>query len=105
MQTYELRRGWGKQIEGRSLRTLVEAVFGPALEADGKVVTSFGALAKLTTWTDGKSLFVETVMNPQVPEDVARTTISAYNQFLEKGTGYTTKERAKRAQAKAKGKT
>ena len=104
MQTYGLRRGWGKKIEGGNLRSLVESSFGSAQEADSKVVTSFGALAKLTTWTDGKSLFVDTVMNREVAEDVARNTISAYNRFLEQATGYATKERAKRAQAKGKGK-
>ena len=104
MQTYELRRGWGKKIEGGNLRSLVESIFGSAQEAESKVVTSFGALAKLATWTDGKSLFVDTVMNREVAEDVARNTISAYNRFLEQATGYATKERAKRAQAKGKGK-
>ena len=41
-------------------------------------------------------------MNPQVDNETAAKTISAFNRFLEAATGYTTKERAKRAQQSAK---
>ena len=44
-------------------------------------------------------------MDPRVGDDVARSTIAKYNQFLEQATGYTAKERSKRAQEKAKTKT
>ncbi len=105
MQSYELKRGLAKRIEGGNLKALVASVFGAAGESDGRIVTQYGALEKLATWTDGKSLFVNTVMNPRVGDDVARSTIAKYNQFLERATGYTTKERSKRAQVKTKTKT
>src|SRR5437867_11651189 len=98
MRGYELRRGWAKTIAGDGLRAVAADAFGTADEADGKVVASFGACRRLTAWTDGKSLFVDTEMNPGVPDDVARTTISTFNRFLEAATGYNAKERAKRAQ-------
>jgi hypothetical protein len=41
-------------------------------------------------------------MNPQVDNTTAGKTISAFNRFLEAATGFTTKERAKRAQQSAK---
>jgi hypothetical protein len=41
-------------------------------------------------------------MDPTVPDDVAGSTIKAFNTFLERVTGYTAKERGKRAQKKAK---
>ncbi len=51
---------------------------------------------------EGKNLLVETVTQAGAsPEDQART-IKAYNQFLELATGFTAKERAKKAQAAAK---
>jgi len=102
MRAYELRRGWGKTIAGDGLRRVAGEVFGAADAVDGKVTASFGACTRLTAWTDGKALFVETEMNPGVPNDVAQETIRAFNRFLEAATGYTSKERAKRAQQSAK---
>ena len=102
MRAYELRRGWGKNLAGDSLRAIAAETFGSAKTEDGKVVTSFGAATRLSAWTDGKSLFVDTEMNPKVPDDVARKTITAFNRFLEAATGYNAKERAKRAQQSAK---
>ena len=102
MRSYQLRRGWGKRLAGDSLRAIAASVLGSADEAGGKVVASFGACTRLTAWTDGKALFVETEMNPGVPDDVAAKTISTFNRFLEQATGYSAKERAKRAQQSAK---
>jgi hypothetical protein len=41
-------------------------------------------------------------MDPSVGDEVALSTIKAYNVFLERATGLTAKERAKKAQKKAK---
>ncbi|OGS48198.1 MAG: hypothetical protein A3K68_06690 [Euryarchaeota archaeon RBG_16_68_13] len=102
MQSYDLRRGQAKAIEGGNLRALATEIFGAAETDDEKVVVSFGALERLLVWSDGKSLFVETTMKPGVPDAVATDTIKAYNRFLEQATGYSAKERGKRAQKKAK---
>jgi hypothetical protein len=40
-------------------------------------------------------------MNPKVPEDVQRDTISRYNRFLEAATGYSAKERARKLRKSA----
>ncbi len=71
-------------------------------EAGGKVVCRYGALAQLTVWIDGQVLCIDSDMRKDVPDDVARSTIRAYNDFLERATGYTAKERAKKAQERAK---
>ncbi len=102
MRAYELRRGQAKNLVGDSLRKLAEEVFGSASTEAGKVVVSFGAIDKLTSWTDGKQLFVDIVMKPGVADDVATDTISRNNRFLETATGYSAKERAKKAQEAAK---
>jgi len=102
MRAYELKRGWAKNIAGGGLKALAAAAFGSAAEEGGKVTASFGAISKLTAWTDGKSLFVDTEMNPGVADDVARSTITAFNGFLEQATGFDAKQRAKRAQQSAK---
>ncbi len=102
MRAYELRRGWAKKLAGGSLKEVAASALGSATEEGGKVVASFGACTRLTAWTDGKSLFVDTEMKTGVADDVARGTITAFNTFLEQATGYSAKERAKRAQQSAK---
>jgi len=102
MQKYDIRRGREGDLQGPQLRALAQEVFGDASEDQGKVAVSYGALAKLTTWLEGKSLCVETQMKTDVPNDVASETIRRYNSFLERATGYTAKERGKRAQEKVK---
>jgi len=102
MRAYELRRGWAKNVAGDSLRGIAAETFGSAETRDGKVVASFGAATRITAWTDGKSLFVDTEMNPKVDNETAGKTITAFNRFLEAATGYNAKERAKRAQQSAK---
>lgn len=102
MRAYELRRGHGKNIEGDRLRVIAAEVFGSANTEGEKVVVSFGAIEKLTAWTDGKQLYVDMAMKPGVPDDVASDTIGRNNRFLEAATGYSAKDRSKRAQKAAK---
>lgn len=102
MQEYDLKRGFQDNVQPDKLRALIQEIFGNVEEKDGKFVSSFGALREFRAWTGKKSLFVETVMDPSVPNDVAQSTIKAYNSFLERATGMTSKERSKRVQKKAK---
>lgn len=102
MRSYELRRGHGKNLEGDGLRAIAAETFGSAVAEGDKVVVAFGAIEKLTTWTDGKRLFVDMSMKADVPDAVATDTITRNNRFLEAATGYTAKERAKKAQQAAK---
>ncbi len=102
MRAYELRRGHGKNLEGDQLRAIAEQHFGAATSEGGKVALSFGAIETMTVWTDGKQLFVDMVMKSGVPDAVATDTISRNNRFLEAATGYSAKERAKKAQEAAK---
>ena len=103
MQEYEVRRGHQENIQLDKLRAHMQAAFGAVEERDGKLVSSFGALKEIMAWPSGKSMLgIETTMNKDVPNDVAQSTIKAYNTFIEAATGYTAKERGKRAQKKAK---
>ncbi len=102
MQTYQIKRGQGKALERDGLRNLVEEAFEQARMEGGRVHASFGALASLTTWADTRTLYVDTEMRRDVADEVAKQTIRAYNLFLERATGYTAKERGKRAQGRAK---
>jgi len=78
-------------------------IFGNASERDGKIVSSFGALKELTAWASAKNvLSIDTKMDTSVGDQAAQDTIRAFNTFLERATGFSAKERAKRAQKKAK---
>jgi hypothetical protein len=76
--------------------------FGTADRAADAVTTRYGAIDSLTVRPGKGELLVDLQMNPSVPNDVAAETIRRYNRFLETLTGYTAKERAKKAQKAAK---
>jgi hypothetical protein len=102
MRSYNIKRGHFRHIEGQKLHELVVESFGNADKKDDKISTSFGAIEKLDVWTDGKLLFVDTNMNTTVDEETAVKTRKRFYEFLEKATGYTAKQRAKKAQKEAK---
>jgi len=103
VRQYDLRRGTPKILAGDRLRHVVAEAFGAASEEGGKVVASFGALRRLATWTDGKVLCVDTESDPTVDAPAASETIRRYNVFLERATGYSAKERSKRAKHQVQG--
>jgi len=102
MRDYELKRGAGEALEGEGLRRIAAELFGDAGVDGSKVTVSYGALERMIAWTDGKKLFVDITMKSGVSDSVATDTIKAFNAFLERATGFTAKERSKRAQDAAK---
>lgn len=102
MQEYEIRRGLSENIAPERLKATMQEIFGEVEEKEGKFVSTYGALRPLMAWPEKKALCVETTMARDVNDDEASRTIKAYNTFLERVTGYTAKERGKRAQKKAK---
>jgi len=102
MQKYDVKKGLERNMETAELKAIAAETFGSSGEEQGKVTASFGALAKLTAWPEGKGLCVETSMRTDVPNDIAAETIKRYNTFLEKATGFNSKERKKRLEAAAK---
>jgi hypothetical protein len=104
MQSFDIKRGHFKNIEGEKLKELVADVFDEAEEKEDKIWASWGALEKLTVWTDGKLLFVDTKMEPGADDETARRTIQNYNTFMERATGFNSKERRSRSKKKVVGK-
>lgn len=101
MNPYGIKRGHYANIEGDKLKNLMKEIFGNANIEGDKLVSTYGALDPLTAWIDGKKvLYVDTVMNPKVDNDVASETIARYNDFLLRATGFTSKERKKKANKK-----
>lgn len=102
MQKYPVNPKFLKGLELASLAATVSEVFGGARQEEGFVHAQFGAIKDLKVGSEGRALLVETVMDPSVPLEVQQETIRRYNTFLEKATGYTSKQRAKKLQEAAK---
>lgn len=79
-----------------TLAGLCRAHFEAGTIEEGSVRSAYGAISRLSARGEGRQLVVELLMDPKVPEDVARETIGRYNRFLEETTGYSSKERARR---------
>ncbi|WP_455391717.1 DUF5611 family protein [[Eubacterium] cellulosolvens] len=102
MQEYDIKRGHFKNIEGEKLKELMESTFGSVKIEDEKLISNYGALQPLKTWVKSKDvLCVDTKMDTNVEENKINETIKRYNKFLEAATGFTSKERVKRAKKKA----
>jgi hypothetical protein len=98
MNEYDIKRGHTEKIEGDKLEIMMKDSFESVKKEGDKLVSSFGALEKIIVWLDGKKILcVETKMNTDVDDRTATETIRSYNQFLERATGFTAKERRKRA--------
>ena len=96
MQTYSIKRGHYKNVEGVRLKDVMETVFGPAQDEGGKFVCSYGALTRIVAWADKVALHVDTQANPNVDNETAVRTRQAWNAFLERATGFDAKQRSKR---------
>ncbi len=100
---YDVKKGRGAALEGDGLKDLMEEAFGRVTEKDDMLVATYGALAKIEAKLMNKStLVVNTASNTGVSDEVATDTIKRYNGFLEKATGFTSKQRRDRLQKKVK---
>jgi len=97
MQEYKLKRGYAPDV-GR-MKCLLEECFGTAVkEKDGKLTTSYGVLKEITVWINNKQLCVDTVSDSSVKDDnIILDSNKRFRTFLDKGTGYSSKERVKNA--------
>ncbi len=93
MKGYNIKRGYKPD-----LKTAMKECFGSVREEDKMLSSSFSALKKIRAWMDAKKVFVETEMKTTDDETIMKT-VKAYNKFLELATGYTAKERTKKAKS------
>jgi hypothetical protein len=99
----DIKRGHFKNIEGDKLPNLMKEHFGNVKKDGEKLISNFGAMKPITVELKGKkALIVEIVTDKDAGENSAMETIRARNSFLLAATGFTTKERSKRLQKKAK---
>ncbi|SFM16268.1 DUF5611 family protein [Methanolobus profundi] len=97
MQEYKLKRGFKPEMD-RIHECLEEAFPSEIKEEDGKFVTSYGVLSKITVWIEGKKLAVDTVADTTLTDDeLILDSNKRFRDFLLGATGYTAKERLKQA--------
>ena len=103
MTDYDIKKGHYPNVEGAKLAELAKEIFGSAKTTpDGTVKFAFGAIEEGSALAKSpKVLDASTKMKP-VDDALALDTIRRWNQFLERATGFNTKERKARLNKKAK---
>lgn len=96
MKEYKLKRGFKPEID-RIKEVLQDSFQVPVTEEDGKLIVSFGALARLEASIVDKKLCVDTTPNPNVPDEEILETNKRFRKFLDNATGYTAKQRVSKA--------
>ncbi len=97
IQAYTFKRGFKKDAGQRVAKALEECFDTNITVRDNEYTLSYGALKALTV-TVGDQLFVDTESRSDVSNDVIADTNRRFREFLNRATGYTAKERAKKAQ-------
>lgn len=101
IQEYAFKRGFKKDANRRVVDAL-RACFDIDINVhDEEYRLSYGAL-KTVTIRVADTLLVDTEPSTSVPEAVMIDTNTRFRCFLEKATGYTAKQRAKKAQQAVK---
>jgi len=103
MQEYPIKRGLTKDLETRIVAEL-KTSFGvePEKSAKGYRI-KFGALKRLdvTAGAGGKSVIIDTESDMGVSDEVIIDTNKRFRKYLDVITGFSTKERVKRAKSPA----
>ncbi len=106
MQEYQIKRGYTKDLAKSMVQGLRDQ-FGlePEVAADGHYIVAYGALHRLEVWSGagGKTLVVDTEANRDAGDEAIIDTNRRFRNYLQQVTGYTAKERAKKAQQTVKG--
>jgi hypothetical protein len=101
MQEYPIKRGLTKDLDARAVAELKNC-FGNEVEktATGYRIR-FGALKRLDVviGPGSKSVIIDTESDITAPDDVIIDTNKRFRKFLDVITGFSTKERVKRAKS------
>ena len=100
---YDIRKGHYPKIEGDGLKDIMGMTFGNVKMEGDKLVSSYGAITKVEAKVLSKTaLDVVSESDKTASLDVQADSVKRWNVFLEQATGFTSKERSKRLQKKAK---
>lgn len=86
------------------IRSVLEKNFPAEIkEENGKLSLSYGAFKCLSLSIEKKKLIVDTESNPDIMDDVILDTNRRFRIFLEEATGYSSRERLKKAKKEVQG--
>ena len=99
MQEYPVKRGFSKNLPATLVEQLKECFGVEPKHKDGHYLISYGALKVLdaTLGADGKSVIIRTESDLTVSDETILDTNKRFRKYLDAVTGYSTKERAKKA--------
>jgi hypothetical protein len=101
MQEYPIKRGLTKDLEQRTVAELKNCFGVEPEKTENTYRIRFGALKKLEAicGAGGKTLRVDTESDTTASDDVIIDTNKRFRKFLDAATGFSTKERVKRAKS------
>ncbi|WP_301676145.1 DUF5611 family protein [Methanoculleus methanifontis] len=101
MQEYQIKRGYTKQLAESMIQGLRDQFeIEPRAAENDHYIISYGALLRLEVWlgAGGKTLIVDTEASKDADDETIIDTNRRFRNYLQQVTGYTAKERAKKAQ-------
>lgn len=103
MQEYPIKRGLTKDLEERAVAEMKNCFGTEAEKTAGGYRIRFGALKRLdvSIGPGSRSVFIDTESDITVPDDVILDTNKRFRNYLDAVTGFSTKERVKRAKSVA----
>ena len=103
MQEYPIKRGLTKDLEARAVTELKNCFDQDAEKTQKGYRISFGALKRLDViiGPGSKSVIIDTESDMKVNDEVIIDTNKRFRKFLDAVTGFSTKERVKRAKSAA----
>jgi hypothetical protein len=100
---FDIKKGHGSSLEGDGLKNIMTGLFDDVKEENGAYVASFGPIKRLEVKLLSKNLLsVTSEADKTASEEDMAVSHKKYNVFMEQATGFTSKERSKRLQKKAK---
>ncbi len=104
MVSYDIKKGFYKNVEGDLLPNMMREVFGNVESEGDKFVSTYGVLARIEVQILAKDKMDITTVNATgaMADDDILDSKRKLNIFAEQATGFDAKARMKRAQKKAK---
>lgn len=105
MQEYPVKRGLNKDLPQRIVAELKNCFGVEPIESSGTFRISYGALKRLDVraGNGNKTVIIDTESNMTVSDDVIIDTNKRFRRYLDAITGFSTKERVKRAKGDVAG--
>ena len=103
MQEYPVKRGLTKDLTERMTAELKKCFGAEPTENAGTYRISYGALKRLDVkaGAGNKTVIIDTESNMNVSDEIILDTNKRFRKYLDAVTGFSTKERVKRAKGEA----